>query len=97
MKSQRAYGRGREDISFGTISIQAYAKDIAFAIFLEIGPASLLLRRKKLHVTLDGWAIICSKLFNFEEGKHGALLHTTQFCDLHSHERASCFRDIFPY
>lgn len=54
MKSQRAYGRGREDISFGTISIQAYAKDIAFAIFLEIGPASLLLRRKKLHVTLDG-------------------------------------------
>lgn len=32
----------------------AYAKDIAFAIFREIGPASLLLRRKKLHVTLDG-------------------------------------------
>lgn len=53
MKSQRAY-RADWDISFGTILIREYVKDIVFAIFREIGPASLLLWRKKLHVTLDG-------------------------------------------
>ena len=84
---------GRWNISFGTIS---YAKDIASAIFQKIVPASLLLRWKKLHVTLDGWAIICPELFNFEGGKHGAPLRTTRFYDLHSHERASRVCNIFP-
>lgn len=40
--------QNRWDIFFGTISIRGYAKDIAFAIFHEIGPASLLLQRKKI-------------------------------------------------